>query len=399
MRRAPLIAIAFLFVSVIYGFGFFPAVTNIGAVLRHPSSNEWEVICFTKEQQLSIPVTNSSGIFQAHSVFLATNEGVILWTAISAPSSATAVVNFAIFDPGSGAWQFGNSGPQMNAAFGSYSVGGIVTWQQKDSALPYAYRSIGASTYDPALRRWMTVQAHGIVADAIYNNAYGGAHSWLESVQPWNQTSPNWKGSFRIYDPFRQRWAGGSSPLFQSSTCAIGNNEGTVTIYRGSDRFVYGFLAEVGGWGGSITAAASFFTPSRTNGFAPMKVWFTDMSIGASNWLWSIAGTGLTNTSRTFVHTFTEPGTYLVSQRASSYWGSDTSSVAIVVRARPRLKINSSTLEITGEAPAVQILERSFDLASWSEVRTVTNVTGSFTVTNVISPSPREFFRVRQVME
>jgi len=64
------------------------------------------------------------------------------------------------------------------------------------------------------------------------------------------------------------------------------------------------------------------FTASTRSGPAPLTVTFTDRSTNTpTNWHWGL-GDGATNTGQVVTHTYTEPGTYTISQRVRNHAGS-----------------------------------------------------------------------------
>ncbi len=76
----------------------------------------------------------------------------------------------------------------------------------------------------------------------------------------------------------------------------------------------------------------SFFMMSKSMGFAPMTVQFTDMSFNAPvSWNWDF-GDGGTSTIRNPTHTYTTAGTYTVTLTAQNAAGSSTSSRKAYVR-------------------------------------------------------------------
>ena len=79
-------------------------------------------------------------------------------------------------------------------------------------------------------------------------------------------------------------------------------------------------------------APISFFMVSKSIGFAPMTVAFTDMSFnGPTSWDWNF-GDGQTSTIRSPSHTFITPGTYSVSLKVANTHGESTTSRRIYVR-------------------------------------------------------------------
>ena len=101
----------------------------------------------------------------------------------------------------------------------------------------------------------------------------------------------------------------------------------------------------VGGWmtalrpatGTALLAPTASFTASPVSGTAPLQVGFTDTSGGVpTSWLWDF-GDGATSTAQNPSHTYTSPGSYTVSLKATNAAGSDTitKTSAITVQAPP----------------------------------------------------------------
>jgi PKD repeat protein len=77
-----------------------------------------------------------------------------------------------------------------------------------------------------------------------------------------------------------------------------------------------------------MTLIKAQFTASPMAGKAPLEVTFTDHSPGASSWSWDF-GDGTDSTEQNPVHSFTIPGTYRVTLRATI--GDDMESVTKTV--------------------------------------------------------------------
>ena len=98
--------------------------------------------------------------------------------------------------------------------------------------------------------------------------------------------------------------------------------------------------------GGSAPNAAfsgnGVISPSSVSGVAPLVVEFRDTSGGSpTSWLWSFPDDGTTSTAQDpLQHTFTLPGTYVVSMTASNTLGSSTASMGVTV-------VASSTVDFT----------------------------------------------------
>jgi PKD repeat protein len=105
----------------------------------------------------------------------------------------------------------------------------------------------------------------------------------------------------------------------------------------------YGFTVDM-----STPKPVAAFSASPTSGKAPLKVQFTDKSIGTqTNWKWTF-GDGTTSTSQSPKHTYSKAGKYTVSLTVKNAAGSDTetkSKYIIVKEGAQDLKITDKNLK------------------------------------------------------
>ncbi len=73
------------------------------------------------------------------------------------------------------------------------------------------------------------------------------------------------------------------------------------------------------------TILAANFTANTTNGTAPLNTQFTDNSTNSTSWLWNF-GDGTTSTIQNPTHTYTEPGTYTVTEAVTGPDGNNTTT-------------------------------------------------------------------------
>jgi PKD repeat protein len=114
---------------------------------------------------------------------------------------------------------------------------------------------------------------------------------------------------------------------------------GSVTVSASSVFPVKSGMTNAMSSGPSGTAPSAAFTgngmlaPSTLSGVAPFTVTFRDTSGGSpTSWLWTFPDDGTTSTLQDPLdHTFTSPGTYVVTMTATNAWGSDTESMGITV--------------------------------------------------------------------
>src|SRR5262245_2210616 len=86
-------------------------------------------------------------------------------------------------------------------------------------------------------------------------------------------------------------------------------------------------------------------TPATITGIAPFAVEFRDTSGGnPTSWLWTFPDDGSTTTVQDpLFHTFTAPGTYIVTMQAINQYGSSTASMGVTV-------VATSTVNFTADA-------------------------------------------------
>ena len=70
----------------------------------------------------------------------------------------------------------------------------------------------------------------------------------------------------------------------------------------------------------TVNPAAGYIPPPPTTGCAPLTAQFTDATVGSIGWLWDF-GDGTTSTLQTPIHTYSTPGTYVVSLTTTSAGG------------------------------------------------------------------------------
>ncbi|MDD3112190.1 MAG: PKD domain-containing protein [Methanofollis liminatans] len=108
------------------------------------------------------------------------------------------------------------------------------------------------------------------------------------------------------------------------------------------------------------SAPTASFDAAPLSGPAPLTVNFTDTSVGATAWEWAF-GDGRASTEQYPVHTYTAPGNYTVSLRASSLFGGATAErVGYIAVTKPPLAANFSANRTSGTVPfAVQFADET----------------------------------------
>ncbi len=133
---------------------------------------------------------------------------------------------------------------------------------------------------------------------------------------------------------------------------------GTVSVGANSSFPVKSGLTASGAGGApGGTAPNAAFTgngvvaPNSVSGVAPLSVEFRDTSGGSpTSWLWSFPDDGTTSTAQDPLgHTFTTPGTYIVTMTASNSFGSTSTSMGVTVVTSSA--VNFTADQQTGTAP------------------------------------------------
>jgi PKD repeat protein len=115
----------------------------------------------------------------------------------------------------------------------------------------------------------------------------------------------------------------------------------------------------------TVNPAANYIPPPVTTGCAPMTAQFTDQTLGSISWLWNF-GDGDTSTEQNPIHTYLQPGTFVVSLTTVSANGGCTQTIN-----------NFSTFEVHGgyagfthtdsQCPPYEscFLDTSYQAVSW----------------------------------
>ena len=96
-------------------------------------------------------------------------------------------------------------------------------------------------------------------------------------------------------------------------------------------------------------APAAQYALNASAGNAPFAVAFTDTSTGSPGWWRWDFGDGNTSTAQSPTYTYTEPGTYTVTQTAYTLYGENTTTQTVEVRAPPVATFTQNATE--GNAP------------------------------------------------
>ena len=145
------------------------------------------------------------------------------------------------------------------------------------------------------------------------------------------------------------------------------------------------------------------FSGAPTKGFAPLTVYFTNLTAGATNYGWEF-GDGNTTAEAHPANTYVNPGAYTVTLTAIGLGG--TGSLAhtnyILVSRLPEMlasavngdEFTCSFVTIDGKNYKVEFKD-SLDDANWQTLQSIPGDGSVKTITNSIYPVPQRFFRLR----
>jgi hypothetical protein len=170
------------------------------------------------------------------------------------------------------------------------------------------------ATYDPAkpgwqMRSWsygqisaMSLATKDGVVIFLFTDYLGNRWLWAD-----------------IYDPGQGMWGFGGAQGVNLPKGIWGLTIGNATVSYVTPELsdTWGYTAGVGWHAGTFTPPQAYFVARPTSGPAPLWVWFTDMSIGASNQTWNF-GDGNSSLERSPSHTYSTKGTYGASQSVNA---------------------------------------------------------------------------------
>jgi len=280
-------------------------------------------------RQVDDPKLQKNVIYTSYFIFgdqqvmdLQQNNGVVAWLWRSGPNY---YVTSCTYDP-----YLANPNPGISTPFQEDTQGpftSVSQFQVADGVVAYIYvvpPSIGyptgytdvkAATYDPAKRAWQVTNPNytsgkqnfqllnkdGVVA---YNYTYSGAGDRVNII-------------WAIYDPLKGSWAGDATYCDYQLTYFYTQN-GTVQycfINPEGDEMVRTYGYTIGGtWLLHYhTKPQAYFVAQPASGLTPLWVWFTDMSICATNCIWNF-GDGQVSYSRSPYHIYTAAGYHFALQ-------------------------------------------------------------------------------------
>jgi hypothetical protein len=202
------------------------------------------------------------------------------------------------------------------------------------AVLPSGQHVIGYTTYDPDKGAWISGQTEWAnVAGFQYFLVKEGVVAWVA------EQGGGTLVQFAIRDPRASSWnvegtwyaAPGGVDYFAITNATVYWNRAAISWFMGYKAEENPPGSYYGGWYAfEVTTPFAYFLAQPLLGSAPLRVWFTDMSIAATGWSWQF-GDGSTGTNRSPYHTFTSPGNFQVIQQISSPNGSDTYSRTIII--------------------------------------------------------------------
>jgi PKD repeat protein len=210
----------------------------------------------------------------------------------------------------------------------------VVTWidgYQAPSELSYVYTAHSA-TYDPLLGVWQRV-SFGSFTEIASLTTSSGVVAWSARTL----VHPGINVYLNIYNPFLGSWTTDSVsyPRATGSLPALSireENPAVTWTFSGELQF-YGFHPEDNLWyADSWTYKSPFFAAQPLSGTAPLKVYFTDLSIAAQWWSWAFGDGAGTTTERSPSHVFTRPGVYKVIQPIGNNTSSPEQSFTRTIR-------------------------------------------------------------------
>ncbi len=358
-------------------------------------------------------------------------NGIVAWVANARGSFELRdqEIRYAVYDVSRQAWREDTTHYEANISEWKLTAprvtNGVVMWQADGIGLINFWdTAIGFATYDPLAGTWRdsTQRYHGVDWSywVITNwQTDSGLMTWTRknvgqlalgqtevNYAIFDSTASTWMEDSHDYEGrFNNAWTV-LNPLVTSQTVTW-----TATNQSEMHHEVRGYQKPERRWDSRPTAATAAFATSKTIGHAPLSVWFTDLSMGATNWSWSF-GDGSTSTFRSLSHAFQQPGTYTVTQSVEGPSGTD--SVAIIIGVdlapsflafdTPRVTVMNGwvhlpILRTSGLGPI--ILETSSTLVDWQSISTnppqsgpielaaplLSNGIGQFYRARVLSPS------------
>ena len=174
--------------------------------------------------------------------------------------------------------------------------------------------------------------------------------------------------SIDITDLYKD-WLNGGYPNFGIKFSPTANNQ-TNSAFVSSDNEEESLHPKLVINQAESSSPTAAFSADQTNGYAPLTINFTDLSVGnITSWAWDFGDSG-TSTGQHPQHTYNTPGTYPVSLTVDGPDGPDTNtkSAYITVNALPSAPVaDFSATPVSGDAPLlVSFADQSTgEITSW----------------------------------
>jgi hypothetical protein len=274
------------------------------------------------------PGSGTIVIDQTHNV-----QGIVAWRVQDTTNNTFKIV-WGVYDPGwkgnPDCWMFGET-LWIDAI--SYIVAvndGVVVYESEYSETNF---SIQIWTYEPTqyfdhyYNGWMPIgwtSVSSYVGHSPHNyNVKDGVVAWVmdyEDLWSWVNLS--------IYDPHRT-WQSLSiqTPINPSAPQII---NATVTWSDTDGGQKWGYDTTNSWVKGADTKVMAYFEFWPTPGTGHQPVWFTDMSIGATSWKWTL-GDGSVSEQRSLFHKYASAGNYVANQQVSGPNGTDAYNQTVPV--------------------------------------------------------------------
>lgn len=364
------------------------------------------------------------GSFTSISNLVSTN-GIVAWLAFGDGTLGTRdqEVNCVVYDPALRAWpehrrRYESSLCCPWTVTGPTIAGGVVTWQAEGSGVASALRrQMAFATYDPARGSWAgetreytgTAGSYWVITNRISS---AGLVAWARH-NVGQIALGNKEVNVTTYDPAATAWMTQSFPYdaHLNNPWSITNltiaNQAVRWVARnrdGTNQEIHGYDTITRTWNATVTTVRAGFVASTATGFAPLGVWFTDLSLGATNWSWAF-GDNTNSTTRSPYHVFTEPGAYTVTQTVVGPGGQDANELVVVVDAPPgELRFDPTRLSLAGGVFTMQlqgasglnsvVLFASTNLVDWRAISTNQPQTSPLQLEDPEAGAfPRRFYR------
>ena len=362
VRLAPF----FFFTSILFltqtnVFSSFPTNRNVTAVAQpiSPGNPNKEVIITVVDDQRNQTITwRSPYIGNLSNPTI--QDGLVSW----AETYGTSIrFHYAVYDAGCGCVKtYYTLYSPGNVA--SITRGGVVFWDTIEYPFgnPPAYIQHHWAIYDPETGNWVfseTASSPRNTGGALIRDT---AIAWAELYNPPGYPNDPTKiiFHFHIYDPQRKQWKQYTSNIFDAPGSSYNLVDGTGLYTANGTSYKAGYNSSTGNWVfNAFTTPFSYFVTSNPTGNTPLKTYFWDMSLGASQWNWLFGdGGGSSERSPFYTYNSVVGSPYIATLTATGPGGSSSQSRTITpttphsisgtVANTSGFKISGATVTLTG---------------------------------------------------